>query len=31
VIEDAVKQLRAYIAEQTGLQVLNGEPSAARD
>lgn len=27
VIEDAVKQLRAQIAEQTGLQVLNGAPS----
>lgn len=27
VIEDAVKQLRAHIAEQTGLQVLNGSPS----
>lgn len=27
VIEDAVKQLRAHIAEQTGLQVLNGAPS----
>lgn len=31
VIEDAVKQLRAHIAEETGLQVLNGEPSAARE
>lgn len=27
VIEDAVKQLRAHIGEQTGLQVLNGSPS----
>lgn len=27
VIEDAVKQLRAQIAEKTGLSVLNGAPS----
>ncbi|MDH5857771.1 DUF2303 family protein [Lampropedia aestuarii] len=30
VIEDAVKQLRAHIAEATGLQVLNGTAPAAR-
>jgi len=29
VIEDAVKQLREHVAKETGLQVLNGEPSVA--